>query len=103
MLPMMYMEDALKATLDIMDGKPFETYIAYNVAACSFDPKELAEIIQKELPDFTISYKPDFRQGIADTWPQTIDDSLARKEWNWSHEFDTKSIVKDMLKNLKNK
>ncbi len=102
-LPMMYMEDALKATLDIMDGDAFDTYIAYNVAACSFDPKELTEEIQKELPDFTISYKPDFRQGIADTWPQTIDDSLAREKWGWSHEFDTKDIVKDMLKNLKNK
>ena len=103
MLPMMYMEDALKATLDIMDGDAFDTYIAYNVAACSFDPKELTEEIQKELPDFTISYKPDFRQQIADTWPQTIDDSLAREEWSWKHEFDTKDIVKDMLKNLKNK
>ncbi len=101
MLPMMYMEDALKATLDIMDAKHFDTYVAYNVAACSFDPKELTALIQKELPDFTITYKPDFRQGIADTWPQTINDSLARKEWNWSHEFDTEDIVKDMLKNLK--
>ncbi len=102
-LPMMYMEDALKATLDIMDGEAFDTYIAYNVAACSFDPKKLTKEIQKELPDFTISYKPDFRQQIADTWPQTINDSLAREEWNWKHEFDTKDIVKDMLKNLKNK
>lgn len=99
-LPMMYMEDALKATIDLMDHKEFTTYVAYNVAAVSFDPEELTKAIQKHLPDFEITYNPDFRQEIADTWPQTINDSLARKEWNWSHEFDTKSIVKDMLKNL---
>lgn len=99
-LPMMYMEDALKATLDLMDGKPFETYVAYNVAAVSFNPKELAAAIQKEIPDFSIRYKLDFRQQIADTWPQTIDDSLAQKEWNWKYQYDTKAIVKDMLKNL---
>ena len=100
MLPMMYMDDALKATIDLMDVEPMDAYVAYNVAACSFDPKELTAAIQEELPDFTITYKPDFRQQIADTWPQTIDDSLARKEWNWVHEFNTKDIVKDMLNNL---
>lgn len=99
-LPMMYMDDALKATMDLMEKKPFDTYVSYNVAAVSFDPKELTESIQKEMPDFTITYKPDFRQEIADTWPQTIDDSLARKEWNWKHEYSTDAIVKDMLKNL---
>lgn len=100
MLPMMYMEDALKATMDLMDGPTFKTYVAYNVAAVSFDPKELAISIKKRLPDFTIDYKPDFRQAIADTWPQTIDDSLAREEWDWQHVYDTDAIVKDMLKNL---
>jgi nucleoside-diphosphate-sugar epimerase len=100
MLPMMYMEDALKATVDIMDGEPFDTYVAFNVAACSFNPKQLSLAIKEELPDFTITYKPDFRQDIADTWPQTIDDSLAREKWNWSHEYNTKDIVIDMLKNL---
>lgn len=99
-LPMMYMDDALKATLDIMDGEPFQTYVAYNVAAVSFNPKELAAAIQKKMPEFTISYKPDFRQKIADTWPQTINDSLARKEWNWKHEFETEDIVRVMLENL---
>ncbi|MCK5539253.1 MAG: L-threonine 3-dehydrogenase, partial [Bacteroidales bacterium] len=99
--PMMYMEDALKATLDLMAGEAFETYVAYNVAAVSFNPKELSEKIQKHLPDFTITYKPDFRQDIADTWPQTINDSLAREEWDWKHEYDTASIVNDMLTNLK--
>ncbi len=101
-LPMMYMDDALKATLDIMDGDPFETYIAYNVAAVSFNPAELAIEIQKLIPEFTISYQPDFRQKIADTWPQTINDSLARKEWHWKHEFETKDIVKVMIENLVN-
>jgi nucleoside-diphosphate-sugar epimerase len=83
-----------------MDGEAFDTYVAYNVAAVSFHPKKLSKEIQKHLPDFKITYKPDFRQQIADTWPRTIDDSLARKEWNWQHEYDTADIVKDMLKNL---
>ena len=101
-LPMMYMDDALKATLDLMDGPIFKTYVAYNVAAVSFNPRELAEEIKNQIPEFTISYKPDFRQTIADTWPETINDSLARKEWNWKHEFETKDIVKVMLENLAN-
>ncbi len=100
-LPMMYMDDALKATLDVMDGPKFDTYIAYNVAAVSFNPKELTSEIQKHLPNFTISYKPDFRQKIADTWPQTINDSLARKEWSWKHEYETSDLVSVMLENLK--
>jgi len=100
-LPMMYMDDALKATIDLMDGDPFDTYVSFNVAAVSFNPKQLTEAIQKHIPNFTITYKPDFRQQIADTWPQTIDDSLARKKWNWKHEYDTAGIVKDMLTNLK--
>jgi nucleoside-diphosphate-sugar epimerase len=99
-LPMMYMEDALKATIDIMDGDAFDTYVAYNVAAVSFSPKKLAKEIQTHISDFKITYKSDFRQQIADTWPRTIDDSLARKEWNWKHEYDTAAIVKEMLKNL---
>lgn len=100
-LPMMYMDDALKATLDIMEAPKFDTYVAYNVAAVSFNPEQLASEIQKIQPDFSISYKPDFRQKIADTWPQTINDSLARKEWDWKHNFETKDIVKDMLDNLR--
>jgi len=99
-LPMMYMDDALKATLDIMDAPLFDTYVAYNVAAVSFNPRELAAEIQKIRPDFSITYNPDFRQRIADTWPQTINDSLARKEWHWKHEFETKDIVNVMLENL---
>ena len=99
-LPMMYMDDALKATLDIMDAPLFDTYVAYNVAAVSFNPRELAAEIQKIRADFSITYNPDFRQRIADTWPQTINDSLARKEWNWKHEFETVDIVKVMLENL---
>lgn len=99
-LPMMYMDDALKATIDLMDRPAFDHYIAYNVAAISFNPEELAAEIKQHIPEFTITYKPDFRQAIADTWPQTIDDSLARKKWNWQHQYDIKSLVKVMLENL---
>lgn len=100
-LPMMYMDDALKATLDLMAAEKPKAYVAYNVAAVSFDPKELAQAIQKHIPEFQITYQPDFRQNIADTWPQTINDSLAREEWNWQHNYDTEGIVKVMLDNLK--
>ncbi len=100
-LPMMYMEDALKATLDVMDGPAFDTYVAYNVAACSFNPEQLAAEIKKIIPGFSITYKPDFRQKIADTWPHTIDDSLARTQWNWSHGYEMPDIVREMIKNLK--
>lgn len=100
-LPMMYMDDALKATLDLMAAEKPKAYVAYNVAAVSFDPAELSNDIQQHIPEFQITYKPDFRQNIADTWPQTINDSLARKEWNWQHNYDTKGIVKVMLDNLK--
>lgn len=100
-LPMMYMDDALKATLDLMCAEKPKTYVAYNVAAVSFNPKELAIDIQKHIPEFQITYRPDFRQNIADTWPQTINDSLARHEWNWQHNYDTEGIVKVMLENLK--
>jgi nucleoside-diphosphate-sugar epimerase len=100
-LPMMYMDDALKATVDLMDGPAFKTYVAYNVAAVSFNPRELATEIQKHIPGFEISYNTDFRQEIADTWPESINDSLARAEWNWQPVYDTGGIVKVMLENLK--
>lgn len=100
-LPMMYMDDALKATVDLMDGPAFKTYVAYNVAAVSFNPRELAAEIQKHIPGFEISYNTDFRQEIADTWPESINDSLARAEWNWQPVYDTGGIVKVMLENLK--
>ncbi len=99
-LPMMYMDDALKATIDLMNAEPFDEYVPYNVAACSFNPAELAEEIQKHIPEFSIIYRPDFRQQIADTWPKSIDDSEARKQWNWQHEYNMEDIVRAMLAEL---
>ncbi|MEN8856498.1 MAG: NAD-dependent epimerase/dehydratase family protein [Flavobacteriaceae bacterium] len=101
-LPMMYMEDAVNATIKLMqaDAKDIKVRTSYNLSAIDFTPKELATQIQQFLPDFKITYKPDFRQQIADSWPQTIDDSEARKDWNWSHKFDLSSMANDIIKNL---
>jgi nucleoside-diphosphate-sugar epimerase len=102
-LPMMYMDDAVNATIQLMqaDAKDVKIRNGYNLAAMSFTPKEIAVEIKKHIPNFEITYKPDFRQQIADSWPQTIDDSQARKDWNWQHTFDLKSMTEDILKNLK--
>jgi nucleoside-diphosphate-sugar epimerase len=102
-LPMMFMDDAIKATLDIMDAKPETIKIrsSYNLSAVSFTPKEITQSIQKHLPDFTISNTPDFTQKIADSWPRSIDDSKAREDWNWKHSFSLDDITKEMLTNLK--
>jgi len=102
-LPMMYMEDAIRATISIMDANADTIKIrsSYNLAAISFDPEESAASIRKYIPDFKITYEPDFRQEIADSWPQSIDDSEARKDWNWEHKFDLNDISSVMLKNLK--
>ncbi|MBQ0769662.1 MAG: NAD-dependent epimerase/dehydratase family protein [Bizionia sp.] len=101
-LPMMYMEDAIKATIDIMDAKPEAIKIrsSYNLAAMSFTPVEMAESIKKHIPEFTISYSPDFRQQIADSWPKSIDDTSAREDWNWNHSFDLEATTKVMLTEL---
>ena len=101
-LPMMYMPDALKATIGIMEA-PLENVrirSSYNLAAFSFSPAELAEEIKAVVPGFTISYKVDFRQKIAEGWPRIIDDSRARKDWNWSNDFDLPAMVKNMVENL---
>jgi len=102
-LPMMYMDDAIRATISIMDAdkKDIKIRSSYNLAGVSYAPEEVTASIQKQLPDFEISYEPDFRQAIADTWPQSIDDSEARRDWGWSHEFDLDAITKTMLENLK--
>jgi nucleoside-diphosphate-sugar epimerase len=102
-LPMMYMEDALNATIQLMqaDSKDVKIRNGYNLAAMSFTPKEMASEIKKHIPDFEITYKPDFRQEIADSWPNSIDDSQARKDWNWQHKFDLKAMTEDILKSLK--
>ncbi|WP_428742632.1 NAD-dependent epimerase/dehydratase family protein [Tenacibaculum sp.] len=104
-LPMMYMDDAINATIQLMqaDAEKIKTRTSYNLAAISFTPKEIAEEIRKYIPDFTITYNPDFRQAIADSWPQVIDDSAARKDWGWRHQFDLASMTKDIITNLQAK
>lgn len=104
-LPMMFMDDAIRATLQIMEAP--EDYIkersSYNLAAMSFTPKEIAENIKAVLPKFKIAYQPDFRQQIANSWPSSIDDTTAQKDWNWKAEFDLQKTTKVMLENLKNR
>ncbi|MEP5256169.1 MAG: NAD-dependent epimerase/dehydratase family protein [Winogradskyella arenosi] len=104
-LPMMFMDDAIKATTDIMQAPADALSIrsSYNLAAISFTPDDIAESIKAEMPEFTMTYKPDFRQAIADSWPSSIDDTVARKDWNWSHNFDLKKMTSEMLTQLKKK
>ena len=104
-LPMMYMDDAIRATIELMEApvEQMKTRMAYNLSAMSFSPKEIAASIQKHIPDFTIDYAPDFRQAIADGWPKSIDDSTAREHWNWKPEFDLDKMTADMLMHLKEK
>ncbi|WP_374539861.1 L-threonine 3-dehydrogenase [Flavobacterium sp.] len=101
-LPMMYMDDAIKATIQIMQAPSEKIKIrsSYNLAAMSFTPKELAEEIKKHYPDFTITYNPDFRQKIADSWPASINDTAARQDWNWKNDFDLESMTTEMFSNL---
>ncbi|WP_369048413.1 NAD-dependent epimerase/dehydratase family protein [Tenacibaculum sp. UWU-22] len=101
-LPMMYMDDAINATVEIMetDAKNIKIRTSYNLAAMSFTPEELANEIKKYLPNFKITYKPDFRQQIAESWPQIIDDSSAREDWNWRHTFDLSAMTKDIITSL---
>jgi nucleoside-diphosphate-sugar epimerase len=103
-LPMMYMPDAIKATIGIMqaDAEKIKIRSSYNLSGFSFSPKELAEEIRKYIPGFRISYAPDSRQQIADSWPQSIDSQEAKKDWNWQPEFDLGRMTADMIKNLKN-
>ncbi|MGB1307307.1 MAG: NAD-dependent epimerase/dehydratase family protein [Oceanihabitans sp.] len=101
-LPMMYMEDAINATVAIMQAPTNAIKIrsAYNLSAISFTPKQIAESIQKHIPEFTINYKPDFRQAIADTWPKSIDDTTAQQDWNWKYNYNLDAITKEMLSQL---
>lgn len=101
-LPMMYMDDAIKATIQIMQAPSEQIKIrsSYNLAAMSFTPNELAEEIKKHYPDFTITYNPDFRQKIADSWPASINDTAARQDWNWKNDFDLESMTTEMFSNL---
>ncbi len=101
-MPMMYMEDAINATVKIMqaDAESIKIRSSYNLAAISFTPTEIANEIKKHIPDFEITYQPDFRQKIADSWPASIDDEFARKDWGWKHEFDLSEMAAEMLRHL---
>lgn len=102
-LPMMYMPDAIRATIELMEAPQSKISVrtSYNLSGMSFSPKEIAAEIKKHVPDFSISYKPDYRQAIADSWPQSIDDSVARKDWGWKEEYTLANMTKDMFENLK--
>jgi len=104
-LPMMFMPDAIRGTIELMEADSSRVKIrsSYNMSAVSFSPKDIACEIRKHIPNFTITYKPDFRQGIAESWPQTIDDTPARNDWGWKHEYDLKSMTEIMLKEIKKK
>ena len=99
---MMYMDDAIRAILELMNAKIDNIKIrsSYNLSAISFTPKELYESIIKHYPSFKINYRPDFRQVIADSWPDSIDDSSAQNDWGWKPKFDLNALVKDMFKHL---
>lgn len=102
-LPMMYMPDAIRATIELMEAEASAISVrtSYNLSGMSFSPVEIAAEIKKHIPEFTISYQPDYRQAIADSWPQSIDDSVARKDWGWKEEYDLEKMTADMLQNLK--
>lgn len=101
-LPMMYMPDAIRATIELMESPADNISVrtSYNISGMSFSPGEIAASIQKHIPDFAIEYKPDYRQSIADSWPQSIDDHIARDDWGWKPEFDLQRMTKDMFENL---
>lgn len=104
-LPMMYMEDAIRATLEIMDAPAEKVRLrtAYNISAMSFNPEDIAAAIRKHIPDFKIEYSPDFRNEIAANWPQSVDDTAAREDWGWRPQFDLDKMTAEMLVHLKNK
>lgn len=101
-LPMMFMDDAIRATMELMESKPDSLSIrsSYNLAAMSFTPEDITKSIQNHIPDFEATYEPDFRQQIADSWPSSIDDSKAKTDWGWQPEFDLEKTTLEMLHNL---
>ena len=103
MLPMMYMDDVIRATLELMDADKEKITIrtSYNIAGMSFNPEQIALSIKEYYPDFKIAYKPDFRQLIANSWPKCIDDTAARNDWNWKPEYNLNLMTKTMIENLK--
>lgn len=102
-LPLMYMPDAISATINIMNAetKDITIHDSYNVGGFSCSPQEIAESIKKFIPDFKIDYLPDYRQAIADSWPDDVDDTVARKEWNWENKYNLDEMTEDMLLNLR--
>ena len=102
-LPMMYMSDGIRATLELMEAPAEKVKIrsSYNIAGISFSPEEIANTIKKHIPKFEMSYKLDYRQSIADGWPQSIDDRFARAHWGWKHKFDLIEVTEDMIANLR--
>lgn len=104
-MPMLYMDDAIDATIKLMQTPREQLSVAYsyNLGGMSFTPKELAEEIKKHIPEFEISYKPDFRQKIAESWPSSIDDSVAKKDWGLSYQYDVEKMTTDMITHLKEK
>ena len=105
MLPMIYMDDAIRATIEVMEAPAEHITVrtSYNIAGASFNPEQITHSIQKIYPNFRVTYKPDFRQKIAETWPMSINDSAAKTDWNWKPQFDLEDITTDMVKNLKPK
>lgn len=103
MLPMMYMEDAIRATIELMEAPAENLTVrsSYNLSGCSFTPKEIADEIRSHYAEFTIGYAPDFRQDIADTWPGSINDEIARKDWGWQERYNLSELVKVMLDNVR--
>jgi nucleoside-diphosphate-sugar epimerase len=101
-LPMMYMPDAIRATIELMEApaEKISVRTSYNLAGMSFSPEEIGNEVKKHVPDFTMTYKPDYRQQIANSWPQSIDDSVAQKDWGWKPEYDLEKMTEDMFKNL---
>jgi nucleoside-diphosphate-sugar epimerase len=103
-LPMMFMPDCIKSTIDLMEADNEKLkHRTFNVTAFSFTPAELAQEIKKHIPEFEIDYEPDFRQAIADSWPMSVDDSVAREEWGWKPDYDLPAMVKEMLDKLSKK
>ncbi|WCO01538.1 NAD-dependent epimerase/dehydratase family protein [Psychroserpens ponticola] len=104
-LPMMFMDDAINATINIMQAPSENIKIrsSYNLAAISFTPKEIFESIRAQIPDFSMTYNPDFRQAIADSWPKSIDDTTARTDWNWKHKYNLELMTKEMISQLEKK
>src|SRR6266498_1351328 len=102
-LPMMYMPDAIRATIELMEApvEKISVRTSYNLSVMSFSPKEIAEAIHQYIPEFIIDYKPDYRLKIAESWPQSIDDSFARNDWGWQQEYDLQKMAEDMLKNIR--